>query len=472
MKNIILMSDSYKYSHPWQYPKDTTYLHSYLESRGGTENSVLLPAVKFFGLQYLIKEYLTIKVTKEMVEEAKEVLQLHGVPFDHAGWMRIVNHHQGNIPLKIRAVPEGSFIPRRNVLMTIESTDEELFWLVGWAETLLMKVWYPTTVATLSYNIYQMIQDFMNQTCDNLDKLPFMLHDFGYRGAASEESGSLGGLAHLTNFSGTDTIGAIMYGRKYYHSTMSGFSIPATEHSTITAWGSDSTSEKMAFEHIIEMFAPNYPLFACVSDSYDFLNAVDMWGELKEQITKQNSTLVIRPDSGDAKSNILMALKKLEVSYGYQINTKGYKVLQNVALIQGDGVNFNEIYDILKMMKENNYAADNIAFGMGGALLQGNEKSSVNRDTHKFAIKCSAIQKSGKIYDVFKNPVTDHGKKSKKGRLDLIINQKTKGYETVKLDASYKLGEYHKDSILTTYYENGIVYCDYKLEDIKEKNNN
>ncbi len=468
MKNIILMSDSYKYSHPWQYPNNTTYLHSYLESRGGASGSVLLPVVKFFGLQYLIKEYLTIKVTKEMVDEAKEILAIHGVPFEYDGWMKVVTKHNGNIPLKIRAVKEGTVIPRRNVIMTIESTDEELFWLVGWVETLLMKVWYPTTVATLSYNIYEMIKGFMEETCDNLDKLSFMLHDFGYRGASSEESASIGGLAHLLNFSGTDTLGAIVYGRKYYNGTMPGFSIPATEHSTITAWGSDKESEKKAFEHIIEVFSKDYPLFACVSDSYDFSLAVDTWGELRDRVTSSNSTVVIRPDSGDAKSNILMALKKLEKTYGYNINTKGYKVLKNVALIQGDGVDFNAIYDILKMMKENKYSADNIAFGMGGALLQGNSQSSLNRDTHKFAIKCSAIQRDGEIFDVFKNPITDHGKKSKKGRMDLIVDEKTKEYKTIKLE-DYPLGKYHKNSQLVTYYENGEIYCNYNFEELKNK---
>ncbi len=467
MENLILMSDSYKYSHPQQYPSGTTYLHSYLESRGGDEGSVLLPETKFFGLQYLIKRYFSIKITLQMVDEAKEIMNLHGLPFEYEGWLKVVNKYDGMIPLRIRAVKEGTIIPRRNVLMTIESTDEELYWLVGWAETLLMKVWYPTTVATLSYNIYDMIKGFMNQTSQTLDKLPFMLHDFGYRGASSEESASIGGLAHLTNFLGTDTVGAIVYGRKYYNEQMSGFSIPATEHSTITAWGEDHTSEKKAFENVIHKFSKDYPLFACVSDSYDFSNAVDMWGELKGKIIENDSTLVIRPDSGDAKANILLALTKLEKTFGYTVNEKGYKVLKNVALIQGDGVDFNEIYDVLKMLKEHEYSADNIAFGMGGALLQGNNKSSINRDTHKFAIKCSAIIRDGKMYDVFKNPITDYSKKSKKGRLDLIIDPKTKKYKTIKLTDEYEIGQYHKHSKLVTYYENGKILCNFSLSETK-----
>ncbi len=467
MENLILMSDSYKYSHPYQYPKNTTYVHNYLESRGGSESTFLLPYTKFFGLQYIIKRYLSIQITNEMIKEAKDVLSLHGVPFDEKSWQIIVDEYGGYIPIKIRAVKEGLVIPRKNVLITIESTDSRLFWLVGWVETLLLKVWYPITVSTLSYNIYEMIKVFMQDTCDNLDKLPFMLHDFGYRGASSEESASIGGLAHLTNFLGTDTVGALLYGKKYYNEKMAGFSIPASEHSTITSWGSGYDDEKMAFKNFLEKFSKDYPVFACVSDSFDFSAAIDKWGELKDIVQKTNNTLVIRPDSGDAKSNILMAMEKLEKSFGYTINTKGYKVLKNVALIQGDGVYFNEIYDILKMLKEHDYSADNIAFGIGGALLQGNEKSSINRDTHKFAIKCSAIMVDNKLKDVFKNPVTDQGKKSKKGRLDLILENNE--YKTVVLNEEYKLGQYHKDSVLVTYYENGKIYCNDSLEDIKKR---
>lgn len=467
MENLILMSDSYKYTHPKQYPENTSYIHNYLESRGGSESTFLLPLTKFFGLQYLIKRYFSIQITYEMIEEADELLKNHGIEFDKKSWKIIVDEYDGYLPLRIRAVDEGSVIPRKNVLMTIESTDTRLFWLVGWAETLLLKVWYPTTVSTLSYNIYEMIKSFMEETCDTLDKLPFMLHDFGYRGTSSNESASIGGLAHLTNFAGTDTVGALVYGRKYYNEKMAGFSIPATEHSTITAWGESKEDEKDAFNNFLDKFSNDYPLFACVSDSFDFSNAVDIWGSLSEKIKATGNTLVIRPDSGDAKSNILLALNKLEKSFGYTLNKKGYKVLNNVALIQGDGVYFNEIYDILKMLKEHNFSADNIAFGIGGALLQGNENSSINRDTHKFAIKCSSIVVDGIERDVYKNPITDFGKKSKKGRLDLI--KENGKYKTIVLDETYKIGDYHKDSELKTYYENGKIYCDYNLSDTKNK---
>ncbi len=466
MENIILMSDSYKYSQWKQYPPKTTKMFSYLESRGGENGKYSKGHIQFFGLQYYIKKYLSVKITKEMVEEANEIISLHGLPFNYDGWMRVVDDHDGKLPLKIKAVKEGAIIPRRNVVLTIESTDEQLFWLVGWAETLLMKVWYPTTVATLGYNIAQIINQFMETSADTLDKVPFMLHDFGYRGVSSEEQAGIGGMAHLVNFMGTDTVASLVYARHYYNTPMAGFSIPASEHSTMTSWGVGSEKEKLGFANMINQFADDFDLYACVSDSWDFKEAINSWISLKDEIVKHNSILVIRPDSGDALSNIMYALRRLssDDAFGYTINKKGYKILNNVALIQGDGVSEDLIYDILSAMVDEGYSAQNIAFGMGGALLQGNYQSSINRDTHKFAIKCSAIEVDGKTRAVFKDPITDHGKKSKSGYLDL---KKIDGqYETIEYDHE-PTGDELSDSELITYYDNGQILVNFSLEDVK-----
>ena len=249
MSNLVLDCDTYKVTHPKQYPQNMTYMHSYIESRGG-----LYGYTKFFGLQYYLKKYLTRKVTKEMVDEAEEIFGLHGIPFEREGWDYIVNELGGKLPLRIRAVPEGAVIPNHNVLVTIESTCDKTPWVVSWLEPLILKIWYPTTVATYSFKTKQIVTHFLELTSDQLEaQLPFKFHDFGYRGASSEESAGIGGLAHLTNFLGTDNINALEIGRKYYHSKCAGFSIPAAEHSTITAWGREH--EKEAMDHIIDSFS-------------------------------------------------------------------------------------------------------------------------------------------------------------------------------------------------------------------------
>lgn len=463
MKNLILATDSYKMTHPKQYPANMTYMHDYIESRGG-----LYGYTKFFGLQYYLKEYLTKPITKEMIEEAKDICTLHGLPFFEEDWNYIVEKLDGKLPLRIRAVPEGAVVKNHNVLVTVESTDPHVPWIVGWVETLLLKIWYPITVATFSFKVKQIIEHFLKETSDNAkEELLFKFHDFGYRGVSSEESAGIGGLAHLTNFSGTDTLYSLLFARKYYHDKMAGFSIPASEHSTMTSW--TKKHEKAAYENMLDSFPTG--TIAIVLDSYNYFNAVEniIGKDLHDKIAERNGTLVIRPDSGDAITNILFALESLEHNFGYTVNSKGYKLINKVRIIQGDGINENIVWDIYKTLKDNGYSAENVSLGCGGALLQGNSDSSINRDTHKFAMKCSCIKVGDKIIDVFKNPVTDRGKVSKKGRLDLIKTN-SGDYKTVNI-SHLKENEYHKDSILELVYENGEVKKDYTLSEVKSNEN-
>jgi nicotinamide phosphoribosyltransferase len=202
----VLDGDSYKFSHYKQYPPKTTAMFSYLESRGGKFESTV-----FFGLQYYLKKFLSQTVTVKEVYEAKEFSELHGVPFNFDGWMRIATVLKGKLPVRIRAVKEGTVVPTGNILMSVESTDPETFWVVSWLETVLVRLWYPITVATQSYHIKQMLKRFLDKTADNTEaELPFKLHDFGSRGVSSQESAMIGGAAHLVNFMGSDTIAGIL----------------------------------------------------------------------------------------------------------------------------------------------------------------------------------------------------------------------------------------------------------------------
>jgi nicotinamide phosphoribosyltransferase len=440
-ENPILDTDSYKFSHWLQYPPNTTRLVDYLESRGGK-----YPYTVFFGLRYILERYLSIRITQEMVEEAKALASAHGVPFNYEGWSFIAQNLKGKLPIRIDAVPEGSVIPTHNILMRVESTNEKVPWVVGWVEATLQRVWYPTTVATQSHAVKQIIRKALFDTGDEAG-LPFKLHDFGNRGVSSMESAMIGGAAHLVNFMGTDTIPALRFCSKYYDEPMAGFSIPAAEHSTITSWGKEH--EVDAYRNMLTKFAKPGAIVAVVSDSYDLWHAVKhLWGEeLRQQVIDSGATVVIRPDSGDPVPVLQQLMYDLEDAFGSTENAKGFDVLNHVRVIQGDGVNPESIAEILEMLKGNSYSADNIAFGMGGALLQ-----KVDRDTQKFAIKCSMIVANGAGRDVYKDPVTDPGKKSKAGYLDLRYNPET-GYETV-------VG-HHWDAVLCRAYENGEIDPNY-----------
>lgn len=408
-KSIILNTDSYKLSMFKQYPAGTTGVYSYIESRGGRYDRTV-----FFGLQAFIKEYLLKPITQQDIDLADEIITAHGLPFNREGWQYILDVHGGYLPVVINAVPEGTVVPVKNVLATIENTDPKCFWLTTWLETSLLRaIWYPTTVSTQSWHIKQLIKDYLEKTGDP-SLIDFKLHDFGARGVSSLESAGIGGASHLVNFMGTDTISGILFAREYYNAGVAGFSIPAAEHSTITSWGREH--EVDAYRNMLTQFAKPGSVVAVVSDSYDIYNAVEkLWGEeLRQQVIDSGATVVIRPDSGDP---VVVNRKLVEIlgnKFGYTVNSKGFRVLNNVRLIQGDGVCERTIQSILGAFMAHGWSADNIAFGMGGGLLQ-----QLDRDTQNFALKCSSACINNTWVDVQKDPITDTGKKSKKGRVAL-----------------------------------------------------
>ena len=411
--NILLNTDSYKVSMFKQYPAGTTGVYSYIEARGGRFNETV-----FFGLQAFIKEYLTTPITQADIDIADEILTAHGEPFNREGWQYILDNCGGYLPVVIRAVPEGSVVPVKNVLCVIENTDKNVPWLTTWVETALLRaIWYPTTVATQSWNIKRVIAEYLEKTGDP-SLIDFKLHDFGARGVSSLESAGLGGAAHLVNFMGTDTISGILAAREYYNAGVAGFSIPAAEHSTITSWGRENEVE--AYRNMLNQFAKPGSIVAVVSDSYDIFNACEnLWGgELRQQVIDSGATVVIRPDSGDPEAVCVKVIQILDKKFGHTVNSKGYKVLNNVRIIQGDGVNESSIRCILGHFSVLGYSADNIAFGQGGALLQ-----KVDRDTQEWAMKCSSMQKDNQWFNVQKDPVTSAAKKSKAGRVTLYTNE-------------------------------------------------
>lgn len=245
-------------------------------------------------------------------------------------------------------------------------------------------------MATNSRAQKEVIARYLSETADTLDGLPFKLHDFGFRGSSSVESSAIGGCAHLVNFQGTDTMSALVCARRFYGAEMAAFSIPAAEHSTITAWGRERETD--AYRNMLQQYPSG--LVSCVSDSYDVFHACDqLWGtELKSLIEKRPGALVVRPDSGDPPTTVLRVLDILGAKFGVHTNKKGFKLLPPyLRVIQGDGINRDMLERILAAMKAASWSADNLAFGSGGALLQ-----QLDRDTCKCALKCSWALINGK----------------------------------------------------------------------------
>jgi nicotinamide phosphoribosyltransferase len=452
---VIIDSDSYKTAHNRMLPPGTTRVFSYLESRGGQFDDQVM-----FGLQYILKNYLAgVVVTHQQIDTAKLIINEHmgsTDAFNEAGWRHIVDHCGGRLPLRICAIAEGTRITGHNALVTVINTDPKCGWLVNYMETALMRVWYPITVATLSRNIRNIIEKFL-ELSGTPQLIDYMLQDFGSRGSTSRESAAIGAAAHSVNFRGSDTMVAIPFLIKWYHAkTMPLVSVPASEHSSVTVWGRNR--ESAAYRNLLTQYPQG--IVSIVSDSYDIFHACDkIFGEeLRELIMQRDGVTVIRPDSGDIIPTVLRILEILGRKFGTTVNSKGYHVLPpQVRVLQGDGMNINTIQALCSALVDAGWSLDNIAcFGMGGKLLQG-----VDRDTLKFAFKCCAAEIDGVWHPVYKDPVTDPGKTSKRGIVYVL--KTAQGYQThTKLTLEPVVGDQ-----LIPVFENGEMLVEYTLDQIR-----
>lgn len=449
ISSVLYKTDSYKLSHWMQFPEGMEESEYYIESRGGEFDGFITA-----GLAYITK-VLEQQLTVQDVTYARAFYNEHfGADyFNFEGFMDIVENHNGYLPVTIRAVDEGILIPVKNPVMIVR-TAKGFGWLAGYLETMLLRaVWYPSTVATISYNARKVIHEAMVESCDLPEEEAaiierFRLHDFGSRGSTSGESAAIGGLAHLYSFWGSDTVEAIRMAEVLFpeNKSLAGFSIPAREHSTTTCYLREG--EYDAFMNSVENFGGG--LFAVVIDSYSTTKALE-WLTTNEKflqvLTEKGGTCVLRPDSGIPVDMILLCLEAVAKNVGLKYNSKGYKVLdKRFRVIQGDGIDLEEIRRIINgVVGAHRYSMENFAFGMGGGLLQ-----QCNRDTGKWAMKCSAMKINGEWRDVFKAPETDLSKKSKAGRLDTIKQDEV--ISTVVLEDNQ---EHHPDSIMKVVFENG-----------------
>ncbi len=466
-------TDSYKFTHPAQYPKGTDRLMSHILSRGSDE----FDEVQWFGLQLVIKEHLLRQLTHKQVDNIIAFQREHmfGVEIDELeiALRAVVDDYNGYMPLKIRAIPEGTVLPTKNLLATVESAvaDERIVALTTYMETLLMRVWAPTTVATTSYHIKKIIYDGLLKSADDPDaEIGFKLHDFGSRGVSSMESAAFNGAAHLVNFLGSDTTVGIMAANIGYNEQMAGFSIPATEHSTTTSFGRNGEEEFIT--QMFDKFAKEGAIFATVADSYDIMNFVEnITPKFKKRLIESGATWVIRPDSGDPVETPVELVRRLARIFGFSYNGKGYKVLNNVRVIQGDGIDINDVKAIVDLLLKENWSISNIAFGMGGGLLQKN-----NRDTLKFAMKACAKHRDGVWEDVYKDPtiydattwepISSSFKKSMAGRLELVYNGKD--YKTVRVEEVSAMMSAGYKPMLETVYDSGVLVRDMTFAEVRE----
>lgn len=417
------MTDVYKLGHMRFYPEGTTKIYSYLCARSKKKSEYAV----FFGLQYYLKEYLSKPITQA---DAAEFLEYHSMILGPAPQETVDKINAlatlGYLPIEIKAVAEGTVIDNQNVLATVTNTHPDFAWVVGFFESLLLKVWNTTTVATLSHKFKKLVVERAAKTSDSEFLVPFLVHDFGYRGVSSEETASLSGAAHLVNFCGTDTVPAVKMLKEVYSGEgLIGASVPASEHSIMCAYGYEN--ELGAFNAMMDKNPTG--IVSIVSDTYNFWNVMtEFTSKLKDKILTRDGKVVFRPDSGDPKLILCGdptapagspeskgAILLLAEQFGTTTNSKGYKELNpKVGLIYGDGMYYDRYVDILNTMEAMGFASTNLVIGVGGLLLQQH-----NRDDLGFAFKATFAIVNGQERILFKDPITDSGKRSHKGLMML-----------------------------------------------------
>lgn len=413
---ISVMADSYKPSHYLMYP-DCEEMVAYGEFRAPFNGDKTDTRFVNVGMRYIIEKYLLRQWTTNDLDLAEKFYSTHNVggqsfPFPRALFEKFIKEKNGYFPIKLEILPEGTVSNVRVPVYQITAKGEYAR-LVTFFETIFTHTWYPTSVATLSRRVKESIHEGFDKSVgdDRMFLLESRLHDFGFRGTTCVEQSIIGGCAHLLSFTGTDTMSAAHYAQFVLNGGKPvASSIPATEHSVMTAW----PTEAAAIRNTIEKFGGDGRTFAVVMDSYDYQNAIfNILPKVAPEMKAKGGVMVLRPDSGDPVEAIIDALKAGEAAFGATVNSKGFKVLNGVAAIQGDGIDHKVVIKILDAAIAAGYSACNVAYGMGGGLLQ-----KVNRDTMSFATKLSFIKyKDGTQRDVMKRPKTDINKVSFPGAL-------------------------------------------------------
>ena len=487
--NPMLLTDFYKIGHRVQYPQGTELIYSTFTPRAS--RIIGVDKVVFFGLQGFIKEYLIEyfvdnffnKNINDIVKDYKRIISLTLGVEDPATDHIEALHKLGYLPIKICAVDEGTKLPIRVPMFTIENTHPDFFWVTNFLETFMSsELWKPTTVATITELYREICDEWSNKTCDNNEHVKFQCHNFSMRGLSGFSDLLTNGMAHLTRFVGTDTIPAIIYAEKYYNSNIEnelvGCSIPASEHSVQCTYGND-------YKYFSDMINKIYPtgLVSIVSDGYDYWEMLtEVIPSLRDDILSRDGKVVVRPDSGDPVDIICgyndidlgMActpeekgsIELLWDEFGGTINDKGYKVLDShIGLIYGDAITPERANEIFKRLERKGFAASNVVFGVGSYSLGFH-----TRDTFGMALKSTYAVVDGEEKLIFKDPKTDSGvKKSQKG-LVVILKDSVTGEIGFIDNLTRNAKDSYKDSdLLKPVFIDGKLLVDDSLETIRTR---
>lgn len=513
--NPLLMCDAYKVNHQLMYPKNTTMIYSNFTPRKSRMKGV--ESVVVFGIQHFIKKYLINKFKTDFFDRPlEEVIAEYKFAIDVDTSHIEALHKLGYLPLKIKALKEGSLCPIGVPMLTVVNTKSEFYWLTNYIETLLScQLWQPVTSATIAHEYKKLLTKFALETTGNSEGVQWQGHDFSMRGMSSVESAILSGMGHLTSFTGSDTIPAIYTLKSSYNASgLIGASVPATEHSVMCMGKKESEID--TFRRLMQLYPTG--ILSVVSDTWNLWDVLTkILPTLKDEILARDGKLVIRPDSGDpvdiicgfaedcyqnekgewfelegdqqySEACVKGVIELLWDLFGGTINSKGYKELDpHIGAIYGDSITLDRANEICERLKAKGFTSTNIVLGIGSYTYQYN-----TRDTFGFAMKATygevikdnrnledpAAEDTIEPREIFKDPITDDGtKKSKKGLLRV-------GYDwddTIKKAGDDKIPniicldqqtwKQESKGLLEVVFEDGEIYNQTNLDEIRERIN-
>lgn len=481
--NALNCIDVYKVGHKDQYPDKTEFIYSNFTPRSSrlfTGSKLYDNKVVVFGIQTLIIDYLINEWNNSFFNKPRDLVierykrrikGITGVEIDtsHIGAL----HDLGYLPIRIKALEEGTRSPIKIPVLTITNTNSKFFWLVNYLETVIStELWKPMTTATIAFEYRRIFEYYSILTGSSKDFIKFQGHDFSARGLSNREDGYKSGIGHLLSFYGTDTVRAIDGAEDFYDANVEteivGVSVFATEHSVMSLGSKESEID--TFRRLINEIYP-IGIVSIVSDTWDFWKVISEYTlELKDEILARNGKVVFRPDSGNpvdiicGDENASGCIKKGAIEtlwdiFGGTVNEKGFKTLnQKVGLIYGDSITLQRQEEILEKLMQKGFASDNVVLGIGSYSYQYN-----TRDTLGFAMKATYGVVDGEAREIFKNPKTDNGiKKSARGLLQV---EKINGDLMLKDQCTF--GE-ELSGELKTVFLNGKLINNITLKEIRK----
>jgi nicotinamide phosphoribosyltransferase len=489
--NPLLMTDGYKTSHHKMYPEGTTLVYSNFTPRSVKRMPENAKDIVVFGLQYvmtyiheLYQENFFNRPKDEVVGEAKTFLSNYlGTDYDCSHFEAL--HDLGYLPIKVKGLTEGTIITEKIPMLTIYNTHPDFFWLPNFLETLISSlIWKPVHSASLAYGYKKVLVEHAEKTDKtNIGFVDFQGHDFSFRGMQHPESAISSGMGFLTSFSGTDTIPTLQAVKYYYGDENVAFSVPASEHAVMTAYGKENEID--GFRRLIKQYPTG--ILSLVSDSFDLWSVCTKFVvELKDEIMSRDGKLVIRPDSGDPVDILCGCnsfgnqdliervyigdknhpsykgvIELLWGVFGGTVNEQGYKVLDpHIGALYGDSITIERADEICKRLETKGFASTNVVLGVGSYSM-----GYATRDNQGGAVKATYVEVDGVGREIFKDPITDDG--TKKSATGLLHVTKNSDGDFILFDKQSWDGE--SIGALQTIYQDGEFYNKTTLKEIRNK---